>query len=88
MSVDKKMEAFREIAEYLNKISVGALPSIEERENDRLVANFYIFGFTSDMLNNIQRIAREHGCEVSFDVEPSTNVTVRLILVISEGGEK
>jgi len=84
MVIDKKMEVFKEIAEYLNKIAVGALPSIEENGNDKLVANFYIFGFNSAMFSVINEIAKKYNMKVSFDVEPSTNVTVRLILVINE----
>jgi hypothetical protein len=84
----REIETLREIAEYIKTIDPAVVYAIENNEDNDLIVNFYTFGFDWTMLSGIQSIAKKHHVNVGFNVEPYSQKTVKLTLVISEVSEQ
>jgi len=85
--INREIETLKEIAEYIRMIDPAVDFSIDYEDNS-LIANFYTFGFDFTMLSGIQAIAKKHGVEIGFNVEPYSQKTIRLTLILSEVSEE
>jgi hypothetical protein len=86
--INREIEVLREIAEYIKAIDNSVTYSIEDNEDNDLVVDFYVFAFDWVMLSGINEIAKKHNMKVGFSVEPYSQKTVKLVLVISEVSEQ
>jgi hypothetical protein len=80
---ENMVRVFERIASYLKTIDPAVVYGIESTDDD-MVVNFYVSGFDSFMLSEVQRIASQHSAKVSFSVEPYSQKAVKLTLVLSE----
>lgn len=86
--IEKAISVVKEIADFLKTFDSAIVPEYEGTEDNDIIVNFYIFGFDWTMLSGINEIAKKHNMRVSFNVEPYSNKTLKLVLVINEVSEE